>query len=65
MKSRYFKAKHAKFMALCLEDSVIFTPHGKNQCRNLVNVQNLMFGDHLLGCSDGRHGPMRIRQHDA
>ena len=29
-------------MALCLEGSVIFTPHGKNQCGNPVNITNVL-----------------------
>jgi len=34
-------------MALCLEGSVIFTRHGKNQCRNLVNVTNVLISINL------------------
>ena len=32
----------SKVMALYLEGSVVFTPHRKNQCGNLVNVTNVL-----------------------
>jgi len=35
-------SKAAKVMALCLEGSVLFTQHGKNLCRNPINVTNVL-----------------------
>jgi len=35
-------------MALCLEGSVIFTPHRKNQCGNLVNITNVLIWVYLI-----------------
>jgi len=49
-------------MVLCLEGSVVFTPHGKNQCRNPENITNVLICRvHRLG--DARLNPQTTKMH--